>query len=132
VPGDDIVGFITKGKGVTVHRRDCPNVKSLNLEDPDRFVEVSWGDISKQPRMFEADVTILGEDRKGMFADISKVCADMDVHITAVNGQSNNDNTAQITITLSITNVNQISQIMNRLRSIKGVIEARRGIAATQ
>ncbi|MDD6255258.1 MAG: bifunctional (p)ppGpp synthetase/guanosine-3',5'-bis(diphosphate) 3'-pyrophosphohydrolase [Eubacteriales bacterium] len=129
VPGDDIIGFITKGRGVTVHRTDCPNITSLPEEEKSRFIEVEWGDIESTPHTFETDISVLAEDRKGMFADLSKICEDMDVHITGVNGRSNNDNTASITLTIQITNVNQIKRMMSRFRALRGVIEVKRGNA---
>ena len=101
VPGDNIVGFITKGRGVSVHRADCPNITSLPEEERARFIDVEW-DIEKQQATFETEVAIVGEDRKGLFSDLSKICEDMDVHITGVIGKSNNDNTASITLTVQI------------------------------
>lgn len=128
VPGDDIVGFITKGRGVSVHRADCPNITSLPEAERARFIDVEW-DIEKQNSTFETEVAVISEDRKGMFSDLSKICEDMDVHITGVVGKSNNDNTANITLTVQISNVNQISQLMSRFRSLMGVIEVYRGSA---
>ena len=126
VPGDEIVGFITKGRGVSVHRADCSNIRSMSDEERQRFIEVEW-DTEKQSRSFETDISLLAEDRKGLFADISKICEDMDVHITGVMGKSNSDNTAQFTITVQISNVNQIAQLIRRLKSMEGMIEIHRG-----
>jgi GTP pyrophosphokinase len=126
VPGDDIVGFITKGRGVSVHRADCPNITSLSEDEKARFIDVEW-DLEKQNAIFETDVTIISEDRKGIFSDISKICEDMDVSITGVIGKSNSDNTANISLTVQISNVNQISHLMRRFRSMMGVIEVFRG-----
>ena len=128
VPGDNIVGFITKGRGISVHRADCPNITSLPEEERARFIDVEW-DIEKQQATFETEVAIVGEDRKGLFSDLSKICEDMDVHITGVIGKSNNDNTASITLTVQISNVNQISQLISRFKSLMGVIDVYRGSA---
>ncbi|MGN1350557.1 MAG: RelA/SpoT family protein [Anaerovoracaceae bacterium] len=128
VPGDEIVGFITKGRGVSVHRADCTNILSLPSDEQARFIDVEW-DIDKQQSTFETDVAVIGEDRKGMFSDLSKICEDMDVHITGVQAKSNNDNTANINLTVQISNVNQISQLMRRFQSLMGVIEVFRGTA---
>ena len=126
VPGDEIVGFITKGRGLSIHRADCSNIQSLSEEEKQRFIEVEW-DVEKEFRSFETDITLLAEDRKGLFANISKICEDMDVHITGVMGKSNSDNTANITITVQISNVNQIAQLIRRLKQIEGMIEVHRG-----
>lgn len=126
VPGDAIVGFITKGRGVSVHRADCTNITSLPDHERARFIDVEW-DIEKQASTFETDVSVISEDRKGLFSDLSKICEDMDVHITGVIGKSNNDNTANISLTVQISNVNQISQLMRRFKSLRGVIDVYRG-----
>ena len=126
VPGDEIIGFITKGRGLSIHRADCSNLASLSEEEKQRFIEVEW-DVEKEFRSFETDITLLAEDRKGLFANISKICEDMDVHITGVMGKSNSDNTANITITVQISNVNQIAQLIRRLKSVEGMIEVHRG-----
>ena len=120
------MGFITKGRGLSIHRADCSNIQSLSEEEKQRFIEVEW-DTEKEFRSFETDITLLAEDRKGLFSNISKICEDMDVHITGVMGKSNSDNTAHITITVQISNVNQIAQLIRRLKQIEGMIEVHRG-----
>lgn len=126
VPGDEIVGFITKGRGVSIHRADCSNIRSLTDGERQRFLEVEW-DAEKEFRSFDTDISLLAEDRKGLFSDISKICEDMDVRITGVMAKSNSDNTAHTTITVQISNVNQITQLIRRLKSIAGMIEVHRG-----
>ena len=129
VPGDDIIGFITKGRGVSVHRADCSNIKSLSDDVKARFIQVEWA-LDKSSLSFEADIMIVGEDRKGLFSDISKSCEDMNVRIVGVVGKSNSDNTANISLTVQISNVNQIAQLMRRLASLRGVIDVHRGGSA--
>lgn len=126
VPGDDIVGFVTKGRGVSVHRTNCPNVINLPEEEKKRFLTVEW-DLGEKQRAFETTVSVLAEDRKGLFSDLSKICEDMDVHITAVHAKSNNDNTADIFLTIQITNKNQMIQLMSRFRATRSVIRVQRG-----
>lgn len=81
VPGDEIVGFITKGRGISVHRKDCSNITSLPDSEKARFIEVEWEDL-KIGKSYNADICIVSEDRKGIFSDISRTCEDMDVHIS--------------------------------------------------
>ena len=77
VPGDEIIGFITKGRGISIHRKDCINILSLPEEDKQRFIKAEWnrkkGNVS-----YDVDVQLLAEDRKGLLSDISRVCEDMD------------------------------------------------------
>ncbi len=120
VPGDDIVGFITKGRGISVHRTDCTNVLSLPPEERARCIEVVW-DESKPNKSYNADVTILADDRKGLFSELSRVCEDMDVHIAGVNAKSSREQAVTITMTLSISNKSQMEKILRSLKNVQGV-----------
>ncbi|MCR5481540.1 MAG: bifunctional (p)ppGpp synthetase/guanosine-3',5'-bis(diphosphate) 3'-pyrophosphohydrolase [Clostridia bacterium] len=127
VPGDEIVGFITKGRGISVHRKDCVNVLSLPESEKARFIEVEWNQ-EKMDKAYDADICILSEDRKGLFSDISKTCEDMDVHITGVNAKSAKDQIVNITMTLSISNTSQMEKVLRSLKSVPGVAEVYRSI----
>lgn len=127
VPGDEIVGFITKGRGISVHRKDCINVLTLPEEERQRFIEVEW-DKQKENMSYDTDINILAEDRKGLFSDLSRVCEDMDVHIAGVNAKSAKDGIVNITMTLSISNTSQIEKILRSLRGVPGVADVYRAI----
>ncbi|MFV0517590.1 MAG: RelA/SpoT family protein [Aminipila sp.] len=127
VPGDEIVGFITKGRGISVHRKDCVNVLAMPEVERNRFIEVEW-DANEASNSYNADICILSEDRKGLFSDLSRVCEDMDVHITGVNAKSAKDQIINITMTLSISNTNQMEKVLRSLRSIPGVADVYRAI----
>ena len=120
VPGDDIVGFITKGRGISVHRKDCSNVISLPEEEKARFIDVEWEDL-KFGKSYNTDICIVAADRKGILADLSRVCEDMDVHISGVNAKSGKDGLANITMTLSITSTHQIQRLLRQLRQVQSV-----------
>lgn len=120
VPGDDIVGFITKGRGISVHRKDCTNVISLPEAEKARFIEVEWEDL-KFGKSYNTEVCIVASDRKGILADLSRVCEDMDVHISGVNAKSGKDGLANITMTLSITSTHQIQRLLRQLRQVPSV-----------
>ncbi len=127
VPGDEIIGFITKGRGISVHRKDCINVITLPEEEKQRFIEVEW-DKQKENMSYDTDINILAEDRKGLFSDLSRVCEDMDVHIAGVNAKSAKDGVVNITMTLSISNTGQIEKVLRSLRSVQGVMDVYRAI----
>lgn len=120
VPGDEIIGFITKGRGISVHRKDCSNITSLPEEEKARFIEVEWEDL-KVGKSYNADICIISTDRKGMFSDISRACEDMDVHISGVNAKSGKDETVNITLTLSISSTQQMQKVLRTLRNVPGV-----------
>lgn len=127
VPGDEIIGFITKGRGISVHRKDCVNVLSMPEDERQRFIEVEW-DKQKDNMSYDTDINILSEDRKGLFSDLSRVCEDMDVHITGVNAKSAKDGIVNITMTLSISNTGQIAKVLRALKSVPGVADVYRAI----
>ena len=120
VPGDEIVGFITKGRGISVHRKDCSNITSLPDSEKARFIEVEWEDL-KIGKSYNADICIVSDDRKGIFSDISRTCEDMDVHISGVNAKSGRDETINITLTLSISSTQQMQRVLRTLRNVSGV-----------
>ncbi len=122
VPGDEIIGFITKGRGVSVHRTDCPNITGLPEEEKGRLIEVEW-DIKTSDITYNADIFMKAADRRGLFSDISRVCLDMDVNIHGVNLKTNNDGTVDITMTLQIGNTEQMQSALRKLRAIEGVTD---------
>jgi len=127
VPGDEIVGFITKGRGVSVHRKDCTNILSMSDLEMSRFIEVEW-DADKLVGSYDSDIVIFAEDRKGLFSDLSRVCEDMDVHISGVNAKTSKDHFVNITMTLSISNTNQMQKVLRTLKSVQSVIDVHRAI----
>ena len=125
VPGDEIVGFITKGRGISVHRCDCSNITSLPESEKARFIEVEWEDL-KVGKSYNADICIIGTDRKGMLSDISRVCEDMDIHLSGVNAKSGKDGSLTMTITLSISSTQETQKVLRNLRNIEGVLHVYR------
>ena len=120
VPGDEIIGFITKGRGISAHRVDCSNIVSLPESEKARFIEVEWEDL-KAGKAYNADICMESIDRKGIFADISRVCEDVDVHISGVNAKSGKDGMVNITLTLSIASTQQMQKVLRTLRNVQGV-----------
>ncbi|MCI6854953.1 MAG: bifunctional (p)ppGpp synthetase/guanosine-3',5'-bis(diphosphate) 3'-pyrophosphohydrolase [Firmicutes bacterium] len=125
VPGDEIIGFITKGRGISVHRCDCSNINSLPENEKARFIDVEWEDL-KVGKSYNADICIIGNDRKGMLSDISRVCEDMDIHLSGVNAKSGKDGSLTMTITLSISSTQEMQKVLRNLRNIEGVLHVYR------
>ena len=125
VPGDEIIGFITKGRGISVHRCDCSNITSLPEEEKARFIEVEWEDL-EVGKCYNADMCIVGNDREGMLSDISRVCEDMDIHLSGVNAKSGKDGSLTMTITLSISSTQEMQKVLRNLRNIEGVLHVYR------
>jgi GTP pyrophosphokinase len=126
VPGDEIIGFITKGRGVSVHRTDCPNITSLPESERVRLIQVKWDDSKVSTGTYNADISIIANDRKGLFSDISRACVDMDVNIAGVNLKTNEDNTVNIALTLSVAHAAEMAKILRTLGQIESVFEVYR------
>ena len=125
VPGDDIVGYITKGRGITVHRTDCDNIKALDEEERARLITVSW-DPRLENKAYDGEISIIAKDQKGLLSSISKVCEDMDVRIIGLNARANKDDTVRINMTLMIQDRSQIEKLCRSFKGIPGILEAYR------
>ncbi|MCQ2548146.1 MAG: bifunctional (p)ppGpp synthetase/guanosine-3',5'-bis(diphosphate) 3'-pyrophosphohydrolase [Clostridia bacterium] len=125
VPGDDIVGFITKGRGISVHRADCSNVKGMGEEELSRMIDVEWADI-EMGKTYDAHITIIMEHKKGMVAAVSKLCEELDISITAMNLRTNTDDNAVMDITLALAGTHQMQRVLRQFRNIDGVIQVYR------
>lgn len=121
VPGDPIVGYITRGRGITVHRKDCANV--LGTSDRDRLIQVSWG--GKETATYPVVILIQAFNRLGLMRDISEVIANEQINITDVN-ISNKQHFADVIISLEVTDLPQLKRVMDKVEQLPNVIEASR------
>ncbi len=122
VPGDTIIGYISKGKGITVHRTDCPNITHIRDEDKGRLIHVSW-DTPDNSRKYVVDVQVISETRKGIFKDISKVCDDNEIEVVGLNLTDGEPGTSNTLITVEISDMHQMQRLLTALRQIEGVIK---------
>lgn len=126
VPHDEITGFITKDRGVSVHRADCKNVLHLREVEQSRLIEVEWGDTEVQS--FPVNVLIDANDRHGLLSDITRTLSDEKVNVIAVNTVSNKkDQTARMVVTVEIRDLQQLSRIMEKISQLRNVLEVSRG-----
>ena len=124
VPGDDIVGYITKGRGISIHRRDCPNVQTENAQK--RLIEVEWEDTSNNSKEYDADLEIYGYDRSGLLNDVLQTVNAMTKRLQSVEAKSNKDKMATIRITVGIQNLTHLKQIVDKIKQIPEVYSVRR------
>lgn len=123
VPGDEIVGYVTRGRGVSIHRTDCPNVKSLS-QDSGRQIEVAWNTSEKES--FPVDLELKAVDRMNMLSAIMNTIAEGQTNIEAVNTRKLKDDIALILLTVDIYNLEHMQALINRLRQVDGVVSVRR------
>jgi GTP pyrophosphokinase len=127
LPGDDILGYVTRGQGVTIHRRDCKNLLYLLERDSDRIIEVMWG---PEKQTYPVVVIIRAYDRGGLLRDIAGVVADENCSMSAVNITTHKkEHTATITATMEISSVAQLSRILARVDRLPNVVDVHRQIA---
>ncbi|MBR4763136.1 MAG: bifunctional (p)ppGpp synthetase/guanosine-3',5'-bis(diphosphate) 3'-pyrophosphohydrolase [Lachnospiraceae bacterium] len=128
VPGDEIVGFVTRGRGISIHRRDCVNVSSLPEEDRGRIIEATWSEDSGQSGSegFMAEVNIYANDRSGLLNDITRLFAEADINILRLNTMTSKQRIATITISFEIENRQQLTDIVGRLINVKDVQAVKR------
>ncbi|MGM0680465.1 MAG: ACT domain-containing protein, partial [Pseudomonadota bacterium] len=125
VPGDAIVGFITQGEGVSIHRRDCHNVLRAVAEHPERFVEVEWG--QRASGSYPVDIEIQAYDRQGLLRDITTLLANAGIDVTAVSTQSHKQShTATLTLTAEVPDIDALSTVLARINQLSNVTEVRR------
>jgi GTP diphosphokinase / guanosine-3',5'-bis(diphosphate) 3'-diphosphatase len=116
VPGDHIVGYVTRARGVTVHRTDCPNV--VHSREKERFVDVEWG---TSGRMFPVAIKVEAWDRVGLIRDLSTVIADERINIGSLTTDPHDDRTVTVSITFETTGVEQLYRLFARIEGIQGV-----------
>ena len=127
VPGDDIVGFITKGYGVSVHRCDCPNAsEEKRKEQPGRWIKVSWG--SDTNDSYPTSIEVVCKDRLNLLLDISSALSTTKTFVLGLNTRSTEDGFAIIRIEIQIKDGTQLSTLMNKLHQISGVLQVNRPV----
>jgi GTP diphosphokinase / guanosine-3',5'-bis(diphosphate) 3'-diphosphatase len=124
VPGDDIVGYITKGRGVSVHREDCVNVHNEDAQV--RLLPVEWEGNLEQPKNYNVDIEINGFDRRGLLNEVLHAVAETKTNITAVSGKSDRNKMATISMSISIHNVSHLQKVVERIKRIPDIYAVRR------
>ena len=125
VPGDDITGFITKGRGVSVHRTDCPNI--LADDDSDRIIEVEWAlEQAEERKEFQVDIEISAFDRQGLLNEVMMVVAETKTPIVAVSGKADRESIAKINMTIKITNIAHLHRIVDRIKQVPDIYSVER------
>lgn len=125
VPGDEVIGYITVGRGVSIHRQDCSNILHSSDKQRQRFIQVSWGSSTRDH--YVVDVLVKAFDRPGLLKDVTVMLSNEKAHVYALQSQSNKqENTAFITLTIEIDGLNTLSRLLSKLDQIPNVLEARR------
>ena len=129
VPGDEIVGFVTRGRGVSIHRTDCVNLLSMSETDRSRLIEAEWQEGSEgSGQTYTTEISIYANNRKGMLADVSKVFLELDIDILTMNVSNSKKGRATLSMSFDINGVAQLNQVIARIRNIEGVVDIERKV----
>lgn len=121
VPGDDITGYITKGRGVSVHRKDCP---SLEGADPERCVEVFW--TNRESDTYKVEIQIMAMDRTGLLSEITRRISEAKLNVSGMSSRVTKDNLSYINVTLSVRNSESLTRLIETLKTIRSTIDVYR------
>jgi len=125
VPGEPIIGFITQGRGVTVHRQDCSNILQLRLDEPQRIIEVEWGE--RAQTRYPVTIEIQAWDRSGLLRDVTGLLGNEKVNVLAVNTLTDTDEgIARLRITLEVDGLESLGRLFSRIQQLPNVTEVRR------
>ena len=123
VPGDEIVGYITRGRGVTIHRKDCKNLKDL-LQEEGRIIDVYW-DEEKQSS-YKVEINIYANDRQGLLSDVINLISTLDVNLNEIKAKSNKEKIAIIEMTIEVKNLEDLNTAMRKFGKVDSVYDVRR------
>ena len=131
VPGDEIVGYVTRGRGISIHRTDCVNIMGMNETDRTRLIEAEWQENAgeNEGAIYSSEIRIFASDRTGMLFDVSKVFTEANINVTAINSKSSKKNEkATIVVAFEIKKVDQLQNVISKIRQIPGVIDVERSV----
>ncbi len=123
VPGDEIIGYITRGRGVSIHRKDCSTISGTQ-EMKDRFIEVEW-DVNKA-QDFQVEIEVEATDRKGLLTEITFLLSESKITVNSLNARTNKEKIAFVNLTLEINSTEQLTKLIEKLKHIQGVFDAYR------
>jgi GTP pyrophosphokinase len=128
VPFDAIVGFVTRGRGVTIHRRNCPNIRAMDEADRERLVNVRWSEAQSES-VYPVDIMIHANDRKGLLRDISSILTNEEVDVIAVLSSSDRKHdTATMRFTVEVADAQQLVRLLAKVEQLPDVLEIKRQI----
>jgi len=126
LPGDEIVGFVTRGRGVSIHRTDCINVMNISESDRSRLIEAEWQDEGDSKELYKAEINIYVQDKVGVLVEITKVFTEREINITGVSCRTAKNHTATINVSFEIKGRSQLQKVVDKLRSMDFVYDIER------
>ena len=128
VPGDEIVGFVTRGRGITVHRTDCVNIVNLNIAERERLIDAEWDKPSSafKEEKYLVEISIFARNRTGLLVDISKIMSEKDLDVLSMNVRTNKQQMATIDMGFKVASTDELSKVMDKLKQIDDIVDINR------
>ena len=124
VPGDEIVGYVTKGRGVSIHRKDCSNFKSIIEKQKEKVVEVSGG--KAEGTAYVAELQVRAEDKLGLLSDVMVIITQAGLPLVSLNAKTEKNNTASINLQVKIDDIEQLRILIKKIKALKGILDVYR------
>ncbi len=128
VPGDEIIGFITRGRGISIHRTDCVNVLCMSESDRNRIIDAEWQTDAVKENTYLTEINIYADDRNGILFDITKVLSEANISVNSINSRTSKQGKATITLSFAIKSVEQLNTIISKIRNIESIIDIERTV----
>ena len=126
VPGDEIVGFVTRGRGVSIHRTDCINVMNISEMDRNRLIDAEWQDDGASDEVYQAEINIYVQDKVGVLVEVARIFTESEINVTAMTTRSSKNHTATINVAFDIKGRSQLQKVVDKLRSLECVYDIER------
>ena len=126
VPGDEIVGFVTRGRGVSIHRTDCINVMNISEMDRNRLIDAEWQDDGASDEVYQAEINIYVQDKVGVLVEVARIFTESEINVTAMTSRSSKNHTATINVAFDIKGRSQLQKVIDKLRSLECVYDIER------
>ena len=126
IPGDEIVGFVTRGRGVTIHRTDCVNVMNLSESERVRLIDAEWQGSNLTSGLYTAEINVYANNRTGLLVDISKIFTERKIDLTTINSRTSKQGRATISMTFDVHSTEELNSIVEKIRQVESVIDIER------
>ena len=128
VPGDEIIGFVTRGRGISIHRTDCVNIMNLPAEDRKRFIEAEWRtpENKSDKEMYATEIVVYCNNRSGILFDITKIFTEREIDVKSMNVRTSKKGTATINIGFEVESKEYLRSLVEKIRNVESVIDIQR------
>lgn len=126
IPGDEIVGFVTRGRGITIHRTDCVNVLNMSEMDRSRLIEAEWQQDARVSEKYLAEINVYANNRTGLLVDLSKLFTERKIDVRSINSRINKQGKATIAMSFEVGSKEELSSLIEKIRQIESVLDVER------